>query len=78
MSIIGSCGHRFTEEEGMGNSITIKDWDDGKKCIASICICDECLKWYKKHRRILKNDAAIDKWMGEGFSKLLDSGIFID
>ena len=50
MSIIASCGHTLTEEEGMGTMIKIPEVTrDGTQCTSYPVVCNKCLKWYKEN-----------------------------
>lgn len=63
MSVIGTCGHEFTEAEGLGTTIAIKDCDrKGQTAISYPTICNKCLEWYREKNLILNNKAEEDAW----------------
>lgn len=49
MSIIASCGHQLTDEEGLGKTINIKD-NEG---IISTTVCNKCFKLYESKKMIV-------------------------
>lgn len=50
MSVIATCGHELTEEEGLGIMIAIPDTTrEGDKCTSYPVVCNKCLEWYKKN-----------------------------
>jgi hypothetical protein len=56
MSIIATCGHELTAEEGLGTTIAVKSYcKDGSKAIGYPTLCAECLKWYRENKLELKN-----------------------
>ena len=68
MTITATCGHILKENEGkdgMGFDIMVKDYSDGIGGMAYIVVCEECLRWYKKHHMILKTEKSQQKWMAK-------------
>jgi hypothetical protein len=64
MSIIATCGHILTEEEGLGITIAVKDYcKDGSKAIGYPTLCNKCLKWYRKKKLELKTEAEQERWL---------------
>ena len=64
MSIIASCGHLLTKEEGLGTTIAVKDYcRDGDKAIAYPTLCNKCLKWYRKKKLELKTEEEQKCWI---------------
>ena len=64
MSVTGSCGHKFTEEEGMGNHLLIQDSDRrGDKAVSSVSVCDACAEWHRENGVVFKNEEAADEWL---------------
>lgn len=58
---MGSCGHELRGVDD--NILSIKEYDrSGERVVATICVCDDCIRWYRKHRLILKDKKAEDKW----------------
>lgn len=65
MSVTASCGHELTEEENMGTSIYIKDFDrSGKKAICYTTLCDRCVILYRMRGLELKTKKEQDNWLG--------------
>ena len=65
MTVIGTCGHELKDVKG--NEFAIKEYQMGEKVVCYISVCDECAKWYRRHRsHILKTDEAKNKWLQEG------------
>ncbi len=64
MSVIATCGHKLTEEEGLGTTIPIKDYcKDGSKAIGYPTLCNKCLKWHRKKKLELKTDNEQERWL---------------
>ncbi len=60
--ITGSCGHEFTQDEGMGNHIAVGDYDrDMSKMIRYMTVCDKCAQEYADI--ILHTKQEEDDWM---------------
>lgn len=67
MSIIGTCGHTFSDNEGgdgFGTTIPVKDHTkDGSRAIGYPTVCDKCLEWYKKKKLVLETKEEQEKWL---------------
>jgi hypothetical protein len=64
MSIIATCGHTLSKEEGLGTTIAIKDYErDGSRSISYPTLCNKCLKWYRKKKLELKTKEEQDCWL---------------
>lgn len=65
MSIIASCGHELTEEENMGNTICVRDFDrSGKKVVCYTTLCSKCLSLYREKGLELKSEQEKNNWLG--------------
>lgn len=63
--VFGTCGH---ELRGLSDNVfNVKEYDsEGERVVATICVCDECAKWYRRHRLVLKDEEAENRWFLEG------------
>lgn len=65
MSVIASCGHKLKDEENMGNTIYVKDFDRyGKKVICYTTLCNNCLSIYREKGLELKSEQEKNNWIG--------------
>ncbi len=64
MSVIATCGHKLTEQEGLGTTISVKDTDrEGNKSISHITVCDKCYDVYKVTNQILYTEEQEDVYL---------------
>lgn len=64
MSIIASCGHILTDDENMGNTLCVKEFDRlGKKALCYTTLCKNCFKSYEEKGLILKTKKEKDSWL---------------
>jgi hypothetical protein len=63
MTIIATCGHTLTNEEGLGTTIAVKGYENGEHIISYPTVCDKCLKWYEKRHLILKTKKQQKQWL---------------
>lgn len=64
MSVIATCGHKLTEQEGLGTTIAVKDHcKDGSRAIGYPTLCNKCLKLYRKKKLELKTEDEQKRWL---------------
>lgn len=60
--MIGTCGHEITMQD-VEQGLVIKSYDrEGKRCIASIAVCDKCRQEYELEGFVLHNEAEELAW----------------
>ena len=61
--IFGTCGHELKSIDD--NILHVKEYDQGKRVVAQICVCDECAKWWEERGYVLEDEKAERKWLEE-------------
>lgn len=55
MSIFATCGHKLTDEEGMGTMVSTPDFTrKGEPCLSYPTLCNKCLEEYKKEGLVIE------------------------
>jgi len=58
----GTCGHKIDFETQV--ALAIKDFTrEGERCVSYGVYCPECAKWFRRHRCVLKDEEAEDRWL---------------
>lgn len=66
MPIIASCGHTLTDEEDIGWSVSIKDYDrEGEHAVTYQTLCRACLFDYLGENLILHTEKDEEEWIDD-------------
>lgn len=67
MTIIASCGHVLTDddgEDGMGTQIAIKSWSrENTEQVCYMNVCTPCIQRYRDEGVLLEDQAAINAYL---------------
>ena len=62
-SVIASCGHELTEDEGLGATVATRGWT--RECTRAVdyqTLCAKCLEWYRENNALLTPEQA-EQWL---------------
>lgn len=64
MTVVASCGHTLSEEEGLGITVFTKGYcKEGKKTIDYKSLCIKCFKYYSENNLVLNTDNEKNTWV---------------
>ena len=65
MTVIATCGHCLTEDEGMGQLLALADYDKfGTKSVSYVAYCNLCANEAYTSGSVLLSDEEINEWLG--------------